>query len=123
MNSPAREPGVHELMIDVSRQDGRRLLTLTGELDLASASNLVEAVSQACDEGTSELILDIGGLEFVDSTGLRAILNARTLCAEHECSLSIAPSADRIGPQVRRLFEVTGLLARLPFADLPPSTG
>ena len=117
MSTPARQTAVHDLMIDVSTEGDRRRLALTGELDLASSWNLVEAVSQACTEGRKDLRLDIGALDFIDSTGLRAILSCRAICAQSGCALSVAPESERIRPQVRRLFQVTGLLERLPFVD------
>jgi anti-anti-sigma factor len=118
MSTPAREPDVHDLTIEVRTEaDRRHRLMLGGELDLASARTLVEAVSRLCDDGAGEIVMDIGGLDFIDSTGLRAILTSRAVCAQSECALSVAPPADRVKPQVRRLFQVTGLLERLPFSD------
>ncbi|HEX5224179.1 MAG TPA: STAS domain-containing protein [Solirubrobacteraceae bacterium] len=109
---------VHDLVIDVRAEDGgRRRLALSGELDLASASALADAVSQLCADGAREIVLDIGALEFIDSTGLRAILSSRVVCAASSCALIVSPEADKVNPQVRRLLQVTGLLERLPFAD------
>lgn len=117
MSTPARQPAVHDLRIDVRAEQARRRLLLTGELDLASSWSLVEAVSKACAEGAEDLLLDIGALDFIDSTGLRAMLSCRAICAQNGCALSVTPGPDRIRPQVRRLFQVTGLLERLPFAE------
>jgi anti-sigma B factor antagonist len=115
MSTPAGQSEVHDLVISASSEHGRHRLLLTGELDLASAWNLVEAVSRACSEGAKEMVLDITPLDFIDSTGLRAILRSRSLCAESGCEMRIAPEAEQIKPQVRRLFQVTGLVERLPF--------
>ena len=117
MSSPARQTAVHDLVIDVRVEGARRRLVLAGELDLASSWTLVDAVSQACADGAKDLVLDIGALDFIDSTGLRAMLSCRAICAESGCALGLAPEADRIRPQVRRLFQVTGLLERLPFTE------
>src|SRR5262249_26224212 len=109
---------VHDLVIDARVEDGgRHRLVLSGELDLASASALADAVARLCSEGAREIVLDIGELEFIDSTGLRAILSSRVVCAESNCALTVAPEADKVNPQVRRLLQVTGLLERLPFTD------
>jgi anti-anti-sigma factor len=107
---------VHDLVIDSRAEDnGRQRLALSGELDLASSGALADAVSKVCADGAKEVVLDIGELAFIDSTGLRAILSSRVVCAESSVSLSVAPEADKINPQVRRLLQVTGLLERLPF--------
>jgi anti-sigma B factor antagonist len=116
VSTPARQTAIHDLVIELHREPGRERLALSGELDLASSWNLVEAVSRLCREGAKAIVLDIGGLDFVDSTGLRAILTSRARCAEAQCAITIIPESDRIRPQVRRLFQVTGLLDRLPFA-------
>jgi anti-anti-sigma factor len=117
MGTPAPQNAARELTIEAAVADGRHRLTLAGELDLASAGNLVDEVSKRCSEGATAIVLDIGGLEFVDSTGLRAILTSRVLCSRSHCALAIEPLPERIRPQVRRLLEVTGLVDRLPFAD------
>jgi anti-anti-sigma factor len=109
---------VHDLVVATSvEHGGRHRLRLSGELDLASAPALTDAVAEACGARAKEIVLDIGELEFIDSTGLRAILSSRVVCAESNCALSVHPEADRVSPQVRRLLQVTGLLERLPFAD------
>ncbi len=115
MDTPGRETTVHDLVLEVRPEEGRQRVALSGELDLASADTLVDAVSKLCGEGVKEIVLDIGELEFVDSTGLRAILSSRVLCAERNCMLRVAPEADKVNSQVRRLLQVTGLLERLPF--------
>jgi anti-sigma B factor antagonist len=119
MSTPAREPAVHDLTIEASAEGERHRLALAGELDLASAYTLVEAVTRVCNKGAKEIVLDIRDLDFVDSTGLRAILRSRALCSDSDCHLGIAPEPEGIKPQVRRLLQVTGLLERLPFGDAP----
>jgi anti-anti-sigma factor len=89
----------------------RRTLVLSGEVDLATAPQLEGAVQQACADGARALTLDMGALTFIDSRGLRAILEARKLCATYEATFFLTPGP----PQIQRLFEVTGLLSALPF--------
>jgi len=115
MSTPARPAPACDLRVDVGREQDRVRLALRGELDLASSPILEDAVSRACTQGASELVLDIGELTFIDSTGLRAILTSKTNCEHAGCSFAVAPAPDVVRPQVRRLLQVTGLLARLPF--------
>jgi anti-sigma B factor antagonist len=116
MSSPVKPPAGYELRVD-SSSGARRRLTLNGELDLASAPALRETVARLCAEGTQEIVLDISGLQFIDSTGLRCILAARAACERGGSRMVVEPEPDRIAPQVRRLLQVTGLLERLPFAS------
>lgn len=92
-------------------RDGVYWLALSGELDLASASLLQETVNDLASEAISAVVLDLSGLSFMDSTGVRATLDARELFERRGCRFSLIP-----GPaQVQRLFELTGLLDVLPF--------
>ena len=51
-----------------------RRLSLVGELDLATADTLVERVVAATGSAPGDVVLDLRGLEFVDSTGIRALI-------------------------------------------------
>jgi anti-sigma B factor antagonist len=122
MGGPAKPIAGKDLSIDSEGAEGRHRLSLRGELDLASAPELEDAVARLCAEGASEAVLDVAGLEFVDSTGLRAILNVKAVCEENGCAFQLTPGRDQIHDQVRRLLEITGLIDRLPFVE-PDQTG
>jgi anti-sigma B factor antagonist len=106
-----------EFSIQEDAQDDRYTLILAGELDLASAPTLEAATARLCAAGASEIVLDLSRLAFIDSTGLRTILSSMSLCEKHLCNFWLIP-----GPRaVQRLFELAGILKRLPFRepDLP----
>jgi anti-sigma B factor antagonist len=91
----------------------RHVLVLSGELDMASSPALEQAVRAICTDSAEALTVDLSGLTFMDSTGLRVVLLAKELCERHRCELLVIP-----GPaQIQRLFEVTGILERLPFSS------
>jgi anti-sigma B factor antagonist len=86
---------------------GRRtVLTVTGEIDLASAPLLAEAIDDALDSGAVELWIDLGRLDFMDSSGLHVLhrANHRTRVLNRRLAV-ICPA----GP-VRRLFDIAGLV-------------
>lgn len=93
---------------------------LSGEVDVSSSQLLEQAVVEACAAGAKEVVLDMGGIEFMDSTGLRAILRGKTLCEEKDCDYRVTP-AQR---PVERTLAVTGVRAKLPFCKVGrgPST-
>jgi stage II sporulation protein AA (anti-sigma F factor antagonist) len=98
-----------------ARADGRRhVITLSGELDLATAEVLESSVAEACSDGARELLLDLEQLRFMDSTGLRAVLMARERCEGDGCELYLA----RPQRAVRQLLELTGVLPRLRLIEL-----
>lgn len=90
----------------------RHVLVLSGELDLASSPTLDEALRGICTDGTEALTVDLSGLTFMDSTGLRVLLRAKELCERHGCEFLVIAGP----PQIQRLFEVAGILERLPFS-------
>ncbi len=96
------------------REEGigaRHTLALIGELDMASAPALETALRRICSYGAEAIALDLSGLTFMDSTGLRVMLLGKDLCQRHGCDFQLVR-----GPaQVQRLFEITGLLEQLPF--------
>ena len=67
-----------ELGIAVERQDGVTRLDVAGELDLATAPALREAVAGLLAAGEAlTLVLELSGVSFLDSSGLGALLQAR----------------------------------------------
>jgi anti-sigma B factor antagonist len=95
-----------------AESSSRVRVVLGGELDLCTAPRLAEALSQVT-AGAALVILDLSGLTFVDSTGLQVILNARAQLSAAGGRLVLVPG----GPQVRRIFEITGIARRFEFAS------
>jgi anti-sigma B factor antagonist len=92
-----------QLVID-SRRDGDTLvLSLRGELDLTSAPAFDRELEQVAANGPTRLVIDLSGLDFMDSTGLRALLQARerAMANRHELALRRGPR------QVQRVLELT----------------
>jgi anti-sigma B factor antagonist len=114
-----------ELSIDVDREPGRHVLVLSGDLDLTAASRLLDAVRQSCAEDAGEVVIDVSAVQFLDSSGLRAMLDAATVCEEHMCEFRLRPPREQVPPQVSRLLQITGLFERLPFppAEAPEPHG
>ncbi len=104
--------GAPQLELRDDADGPRHVLVLGGELDMASSPALEDAVRGICTDSTEALTVDLSGLTFMDSTGLRVVLLAKELCERHRCQFLVIP-----GPaQIQRLFEVTGILERLPFS-------
>ncbi len=89
---------------------GRRLVAVSGELDLASAAALSETLERELSAGNG-VLLDLSGVTFIDSTGLAAIVNAAR-GADGQLELS----AD-LRSQARRLMELTGVLSLFTLVD------
>lgn len=83
------------------------VLRLAGELDLATAGHLREHLRHALRQGSDlrHLVVDVAGLEFLDVTGLNALLEARP----HLASVGARLSLRRPRPMVRRMLALLGL--------------
>ncbi|MBV8218588.1 MAG: STAS domain-containing protein [Solirubrobacterales bacterium] len=88
------------------------VLSLQGEVDLANAPELAHELLDAEVSG-ARIIVDLGGVDFMDCSGLRTLLEASSRCNGNGCQLSLLR-----GPrQVQRVFEMTGTLNRFVFDD------
>jgi anti-sigma B factor antagonist len=87
-------------------------IRMVGELDLATAPKL-EAVLSRLD-GAKAVTLDLSGLTFMDSCGLRSVLRVKQMCEQRGYDFRLVPGEQ----QVQRLFELTGLLDVLPFQKI-----
>lgn len=89
------------------------VITLVGELDLASSADLEQVLEQA--SGAENLVLDLRELEFIDSTGLSVLVKAHQAAEEQGRQFGLVQG----GAQVQRLLTLTGLAERLRVADSP----
>jgi anti-anti-sigma factor len=87
----------------------RHTLILSGELDLASAGDLEPVILRICGD-VSALVVDLSSLTFMDSSGLRLVLLAGSLCRERGCQFSVIPGQHHF----RHLLEITGTLEEVP---------
>jgi anti-sigma B factor antagonist len=91
------------------------VLALSGELDIASAPGLEQALDEFGASMPRRLVIDLTDVTFMDSTGLRALLLARQRGEDGDHELSLRP-----GPrQVQRVFELSGTLERFNFQNPP----
>jgi anti-anti-sigma factor len=85
-------------------------VSLEGELDLSTAPPVEEFISGWLGEGMPDLVLDLGDLEFIDSTGLEVLVKAGRAAELRSQRVIVLGSA----AQVRRVFEITGLEELMP---------
>jgi anti-sigma B factor antagonist len=95
---------------EVARDGEIVRITLAGELDLASTSE-VEPVLRA--NGIEQRLLDLRELTFMDSSGLRLILSAHNAARREGWSLQIVPGP----PAVQRVFQICGVEDELRFVS------
>ncbi len=97
------------LAIDVRVGPGEVVLVLTGELDPHTAPTLRQAFVRAVTADTDLLVFDLGGVTFVDSSGLRVIIAAQQEMADRGGRFVLR----RPSPTTTRILEITGLDERI----------
>ena len=96
---------------EIAPEDGRVLLRLAGELDMSTAPILEQRLREALDGGGRRLVVDLRGLDFMDSTGLTLLVRWDRAGEQEGYELELV----RGEPRVHRLFELTGLDSRFTF--------
>jgi anti-sigma B factor antagonist len=98
--------------LDERAGEDRTVLALHGELDLATVEP-VRVRLDALRAGRTPVLLDLDGLEFMDSTGIRLVLQA----AQDRDRTGWDFTLTRGSGAVRRLFRAAAIEDRLPFAE------
>jgi len=100
----------------VSEQDGgTSYMRLEGEFDLACKEIFRERLLEVTAERPAGVIVDLSGLEFLDSSGLRMIVDAEVMCRDSGIEYGVIAGSG----QARRVFDLTGMDDILPVLDLP----
>ena len=102
------------LDVEITGRGKRRVLFLSGQMDLDNASQLDRALEAVCADGAREVVLNLQKLDFIDSTGLGTILSGRTFCSQHGCLYFIDTP---VPASLKRLLTVTGLNHHLPLTQ------
>lgn len=107
--------GEDHLRIDMRTAPDRVVLALHGELDLLGAPQLQQQIDQAGVSARPILVLDLQGLQFVDSAGLRVILAAHGSARQRGQEFAVTRGSD----QVQRLLSIAGVDEHLRVIDAP----
>jgi anti-anti-sigma factor len=108
-------PPPEPLRCDVTRRGETAWLHVSGELDLESADRVEQELSALRAAGSSDLVLDLRGLTFMDSTGLRLVIRWHIAARGNGFRFAIVPGAD----VVQRVFRLTGMEGEVAVADPP----
>jgi anti-anti-sigma factor len=110
----AMDPG--GFSISTSDRDGRAIVLVRGELDLATAPNLEEVVAERLDAG-QEVVLDLRELDFMDSSGLRVLVFAHARATDRGPRFAVVRPPE--GSAVAKLLSIAGVDQELELLDEP----
>jgi anti-sigma B factor antagonist len=104
-----------EFQVQVHLEGSTKLISVSGELDLASGPELESELDKVSAPETTLVVVDLRELEFMDSTGLSIIVRAHQRLAEGGCELGLV----RGSTQVQRLLDLTGVAERVRLVGAP----
>ena len=93
------------MQIATTPGSNRYLITVTGEVDLATSPELDTAIIAAIDAAAASVVIDLSDVSFMDSSGLGVIVRALKRCREAENDLDLVITNER----VLKVFGITGL--------------
>jgi anti-sigma B factor antagonist len=102
---------------EVGRNGSSAWVRPAGDLDLDTVHRVEAALAELREEGCANLVLDLRGLTFMDSTGLRLVIRWHRVARDEGFQFAIVPGPD----VVQRVFRLTGMDAHLTVAEPPPA--
>jgi anti-sigma B factor antagonist len=99
-----------ELGIDVRTHNSHAIVDVKGEIDVYTAPKLREKLIELVSEGSYDVVVNLEGVDFLDSTGLGVLVGALKRVKAHEGSLALVCTQDKI----LKIFKITGLTKVFP---------
>jgi anti-sigma B factor antagonist len=96
---------VVDLTLNTRSQGDRTVLEVAGEVDVYTGPTLRDRISDLLDSGSHDLVVDLGRVDFIDSTGLGVLVGALNRTRELGGTLQLVCSQER----VLKLLRITGL--------------
>ncbi len=110
------------LSVGVSHSGSWTILSVHGEIDMATCPQLRQEIVAQITAGHTHLVIDLGGVEFIDSTGLGVLIGGLKRTRSQGGDLRVS----RVGERLEKMFELTGLgdvLAVVELSDPEQSLG
>lgn len=95
------------LNIDIEFNDDKNkwLVDLEGEIDIYTSPKLKESLIEALEDKNSNMLIDFLKVDYVDSTGLGALISILKKVKESENMVYV----ENVKPNIRKLFDITNL--------------
>jgi len=102
-----------EFAISLAEIDGRAHMTLRGELDLATAPELEQLLTERID-AKQDVVVDLRGLEFMDSSGIRVLVRAMRVSRTNDVELAVCV---RSSSPIHKVLELSGVIGVVPIVE------
>jgi anti-sigma B factor antagonist len=95
----------HFELCEETAVEGTLIIHVRGEIHLSTAPRFSRLLQESIDNGNTAIVLDLSGVEFIDSTGLSVLLNGLRRVSQLQGRMALVCA----NPTVLRLFEITSL--------------
>ncbi len=102
-----------DLAVQVNEQDGWAVVQVHGDVDMTTAPRLREQVIRVIVDGQPRVVLDLQGVDFIDSTGLGVVVGLLKRARTQGGDLRLVSTRSSL----RKVLELTALDQALPLAD------
>jgi anti-sigma B factor antagonist len=102
-----------DLTLETRDVDGRTIVSVGGEIDVYTAPKLRERLVDLINAGHYHLVINLEGVDFLDSTGLGVLVGVLKRVRAHEGSLHLVCTQERL----LKIFRITGLAKVFPIHD------
>jgi anti-sigma B factor antagonist len=113
-SSPRRATGYEvdgmDLEIGTTKEGDVCVVTIAGEVDIYTSPKLKETLESASADGCRLIVVDLGGVGFIDSSGLGVLVGALRRAREKDGDFRLVSGDEAVA----RIFRITGLDAVLP---------
>jgi len=99
-----------ELTVDSRQEGARTVVTVHGEIDVYTAPSLRERLNELVAAGHYDLVVDMEGVDFLDSTGLGVLVGGLKRARAHDGTLRLVCAQEKI----LKVFRITGLTKVFP---------
>ena len=99
--------------VETRAEDGATIVAVAGSVDAVTSPRLSEALQAAVTGGGQRVVVDLAGVTYISSAGLRAILSGVKAARTAGGDLVVAAAQ----PRVRNVFELAGLTTIVAFHD------
>ncbi len=114
MVSPGSDhPAGEDFRISVRDDAGAPVVVVEGEVDVATAPSLRDELYRLIENGATWVVVDLSGMDFIDSTGLGVFVGALKRAREGGGGVELRG----LKPSARKVFEITGLDSAFTIAD------
>lgn len=93
------------LTVGITQSASWTILSVRGEIDMATCPQLRQEIVNQIATGNTQIVVDLGGVEFIDSTGLGVLIGGLKRARSQGGDLRVS----RVGERLEKMFDLTGL--------------